>query len=220
MNRSVQLLRDELQSRIGSCDSAALLRKKPARETLPSVVDEIPRGALTEIKGAPSSGRTSLLHSLLAGITYRDEFCALIDVQDSFDPESAEAAGVRLSQLVWVRCGGAVEKGLKAADMLIHGGGFGLAAIDFGNTADSILRRIPMVAWFRLRQGVENTRTAFVVAAGQFHAHPCSVLQISLQRNRTLWHGKMAGCQLHGFEVGARSLRDHRLREQAFRVCG
>lgn len=220
MNRSVQLLREQIQANLGDCDSAAVLRKKPARETLPSVVDEIPRGALTEIAGGVSSGRASLLYSLLAGITFRDEFCVLIDVEDSFDPESAEPAGVRLSQLVWVRCQGGVEQGLKAADLLVHGGGFGLVAIDFGNMGEKSLRRIPMAAWFRLRQGVKNTRTALVVAARQFHAHPCSVLQIQLRRNRTLWQGKPPGRQLHGFDVGACSVRNHRLQEQAFTICG
>ena len=39
----------------------------------------IPRGALTEIVGPASSGRTSLLHSILAGAAARDEVCALVD---------------------------------------------------------------------------------------------------------------------------------------------
>ena len=49
----------------------------------------IPRGALTEIYGPPSSGRTSLLFALLARVTANREYGALIDTSDAFDPASA-----------------------------------------------------------------------------------------------------------------------------------
>ena len=42
----------------------------------------MPRGCLTEIIGAASSGRTSLLISILAAATAREETCALIDAED------------------------------------------------------------------------------------------------------------------------------------------
>jgi recombination protein RecA len=64
----------------------------------------LPRGALTEIVGPTSSGRTSLLLSLLAQATARQEACALVDASDAFDPESAVAAGIDLKRLLWVRC--------------------------------------------------------------------------------------------------------------------
>src|SRR5690242_18717543 len=82
-----------------------------------------PRGCLTEIVGAASSGRTSLLHAALAASTGRGEMCAIVDADDAFDPASAEAAGVRLDRLIWIRCGRNAEHALKAADLLIQGGG-------------------------------------------------------------------------------------------------
>ena len=45
----------------------------------------IPRGCLTEITGPPSSGRTSLLVSILASATARGEACALVDAEDAFE---------------------------------------------------------------------------------------------------------------------------------------
>ncbi len=54
----------------------------------------IPRGALTEVYGPASSGRTSLLFSVLARVTANEEYCALIDTSDAFDPASATEAGV------------------------------------------------------------------------------------------------------------------------------
>src|SRR5690349_21774908 len=94
----------------------------------------LPRGCLTEIFGPASSGRTSLLVSILASATGRQEVCALVDAEDAFDPVSAAAAGVRLERLLWVRSAHNTEHALKAADLLIQGGGFGLVAMDLGDT--------------------------------------------------------------------------------------
>ena len=46
-----------------------------------------------------------MLVATLAASTRREETCVLIDASDSFDPESAAAAGVEFSKLLWVRCG-------------------------------------------------------------------------------------------------------------------
>ncbi len=70
----------------------------------------LPRGAITEITGATSSGRTTLMLAAVAAATRRQETCALIDATDSFDPESASAAGVDLRRLLWVRCNGELPK--------------------------------------------------------------------------------------------------------------
>src|SRR5450432_3419187 len=90
----------------------------------------LPRGCLTEIYGPASSGRTSLLLAILAAATAREEVCALVDAEDAFDPVSAAESGVRLARLLWVRCGGPclerAGQALKAADLLIQGGGFGV----------------------------------------------------------------------------------------------
>src|SRR5215472_16290935 len=68
-----------------------------------SAIGGLPRGALTEIVGEASSGRTSLLLSILSEATGRQETCALVDAEDAFDPHSAAAAGVLLDRLIWVR---------------------------------------------------------------------------------------------------------------------
>lgn len=65
----------------------------------------LPIGGLTELVGPDCSGRSSIALSFLAHVTQAARVCAWIDVSDSFDPESAAAAGVDLSRLLWVRCG-------------------------------------------------------------------------------------------------------------------
>ncbi|MGA2539106.1 MAG: hypothetical protein ABSF53_24075 [Terracidiphilus sp.] len=64
----------------------------------------LPVGAISEITGPVSSGRTSLSLAFLAARTQEDRVCAWVDAHDAFDAESAAANGVALRQLLWVRC--------------------------------------------------------------------------------------------------------------------
>src|SRR5688500_9340979 len=90
---------------------------------------EFPRGAISEITGPPSSGRSTVAYSTLAHATARGEACAFIDATDALNPAAAAAAGARLEQLLWIRVNGHLEHTLKAADLLIHAGGFGLIVL-------------------------------------------------------------------------------------------
>ncbi len=169
---------------------------RPALETVSTGIPEIdramgglPRGCLTEITGPASSGRTSLLTAMLAAATARQETCALVDADDAFHPASASAAGVELSRLLWIRCGHDAAKALKAADLLIAGGGFGLVAMDLGDTPTVTARRIPLHAWFRLRRAVENTPTALVSLALQPNAKTCASLMLECARQEAAWSG-------------------------------
>src|SRR5271157_3290528 len=114
-------LKKQFESVLGG--GALEWQARPAPELVSSgvpavdrVTGGLPRGCLTEIFGAASSGRTSLLVSILAEATARQEVCALVDAEDAFDPASAAATGVRLDRLLWVRCGHRAEYALKAAD--------------------------------------------------------------------------------------------------------
>ena len=89
------------------------LEVRPAPATVSSGIAQIdvltgglPRGALTEIFGPASSGRTSMVLAALADATRRQEVCALVDAGDSLHPESAAAAGLDLRRLLWIRCEG------------------------------------------------------------------------------------------------------------------
>jgi hypothetical protein len=143
---------------------------------------DFPRGRISEIAGPSSSGRTSLLDSLLASATSRGEHCVLIDTRDSFDPPSAAAYGVRLEKLIWIRCRGNAEHALRAADMVLHSGGFGVVALDLADVPAAGLNRIPPTAWFRFRRVVEPTPTIFVVLANRPITKSCSTLLIETRR--------------------------------------
>src|SRR5581483_10559148 len=105
----------------------------------------------------------------------------------AFDPVSAAASGVRLEKLLWVRCGHNAEHALKAADLLIQGGGFGLVALDLGDTPPVIARRISLTSWFRLRRAVENTPTVFLAVSRRQNAKTCATLTLECVRERAEW---------------------------------
>jgi len=274
--------------------------------SLDALTGGIPRGALTEMVGSASSGRTSITMSLIAEITRQQEVCAVIDASDSFDPASAAAAGIVLDRVLWVRCGkhdkpagadraiaqssssapptphvegkpgfeahephapsalpGAartrsnpgfmaslsrvtppakhiswsiqenydarlrhaftgnhgdkrvwrspsapvavvpvneheavvrprnfaqeraarwnrLDQALKATDLLIQSGGFGLILVDLGDIPADQARRIPLTSWFRFRRAVENTPTILLVIARDTCAKTCASLVMNL----------------------------------------
>ncbi len=190
-------------------------QERPAAELLPTGIAELdavtggfPRGALTGIYGPASSGRTSLLLSLLAEASRRQEFCALVDATDSLDPTSAHAAGVDLSRLLWIRCAGNAEHALKATDLLVASGGFGLVAMDLGDVAPQTARRISLASWFRLRRVVEHTPTVLVALEREPNAKTCASLALDLRGGRIHWSGA-PGCShlLRGLSCAAERLK-------------
>lgn len=149
-------------------------------------VGGLPRGAMTEIYGPPCSGRTSLLISALASRTARGEVCALVDARDSFDPETAVAAGVALKQLLWMRCRD-LDKALHATDLLIQSGGFGMVAVDLSDVAAKTVRQVPLNAWFRFRRAVEDTPTILMVLGQESSTKTCASLVLRLEARQARW---------------------------------
>lgn len=124
--------------------------------------------------------------SALASRTAASEVCALVDARDAFDPTSAEAAGVKLKHLLWVRCRN-VDQALRSTDLLIQGGGFGLIALDFGDTPAQAVRYVPLQVWFRFRRAVESTPTILVVLEQESNAKTCASLVLQLHMQQARW---------------------------------
>jgi hypothetical protein len=181
-------------SRLAGVTPASRLAVRPALEMVSSgiaamdaLTGGLPRGCLTEICGPASSGRTTVLLAALAAATRRGEFCVVVDASDALDPQSAAAAGVELDRLLWVRCGEnshqteqRLEQLLRAADLLLESGDFGMIALDLGDLAPQTARRIPLTTWFRFRRAVEHTPTVLLAIERQSSAGSCSSLLIKL----------------------------------------
>jgi len=181
-------------ARLAGVTPASRLVARPTPEMVSSGIAEmdaltggLPRGCLTEICGPACSGRTTLLLAALAAATRRGEFCVLVDASDALDPQSAADAGIELDRLLWVRCGEnsphaehCLEQLLRATDLLLESGGFGLIALDLGDLPPQAARRIPLTTWFRFRRAVEHTPTVLLAVERQSIAGSCSSLLIEL----------------------------------------
>ena len=110
---SAAAIRFQIESALANRFPSALTpAPKIIRSTAPTGVAAVdallegglPVGAITEMVGPQSSGRTSLALSFLAGITRADKVAAWVDVSNTLHPEIAAEAGIDLARLLWVRC--------------------------------------------------------------------------------------------------------------------
>jgi recombination protein RecA len=261
-----------LAKRIPSALTPAPKIFRPVMPTGVAAIDDLldgglPVGAITEMIGPESSGRTSLALSFLAQITRTGSVCAWIDVCDAFHPESASAAGIDLIRLLWVRCGvltenkqssdyhfalpdkylfptpakkglhgggfgphprneikglsnavddllkteaigprcaepqprrqperrsfepnllthtlkaktsnhsskpwSRIEQALRAADLLLQGGGFSAIVLDMAGVAPEYVSRVQLSLWFRYRAAAERTQASILLLT----QHPCA----------------------------------------------
>ena len=112
-----------------------------------------PCGALSELRGGPSSGKTAVALSTMARLP-RGALAAFIDGRGELYPPAAAALGVDLGRLLIVRPPGG-EAGLRlalwAAEALLGSGAFAAVAIDLPRGrafrgADAALRRLTTAA--------------------------------------------------------------------------
>lgn len=182
-----------------------------------------PRGHLSALSGPPSAGRTTLLVGALAAATGGGELAALIDATDRFDPVPAEARGVVLDRVLWIRGTGgstgsagsaesigssrgpgvarALTQALRAFDLVLRAGGFALVALDLGGVPARAIAGLPPATWLRLGRSVEGSRTAALVLADEPVRRSAGGVSLVLERAPARWRGGPAESRL--FEAPA-----------------
>ena len=182
-----------------------------------SLLGGLPRGQLSEITGARSAGVTSLLLQLVAAATRRGDIAALVDTFDRLDVASAAGAGIVLDRLLWIR-GQAItrlqdaglrthpdswgrapgpsglfdrtiDRALKALNLVLQAGGFGVVAIDLADVPPSALKRIPFTTWLRVQRAIEGSDTACVLLTPEPLSRSAGGLTLTLT-GRSSWTGE------------------------------
>jgi RecA/RadA recombinase len=174
------------------------------------------RGALNELCGGRSSGRTAVLLASLAAALHEGESAALIDVDGALDPRAAARMGVPLARLLWVRAGEGAQraagleriagKALTAAGMVLGAGGFALVAVDMGGRTP----RVPGAAWLRLKRSAAGQQAALLVAAPHRLPGALGATALALRPVRPRLDRHHAEPLLLGLEVSARLERGAR----------
>lgn len=96
-----------------------------------------------------------------------------------------------------------LEQFLKATDLILQSGGFGLVALDLAGIPDKFVRRIPLASWFRFQRAVEHTKTALLVISEIPCAQTCAALVMQLCNK---WPA--IGCQPSGKPAHAEILEN------------
>jgi len=162
----------------------------------------LPRGQLSEIVGARSSGRTTLALQTMAAATRRGEIAALVDAFDRLDVASAAEAGIDLDRLLWIRGHAHVQSSnfnlkiddspiahaLKALNLVLQAGGFACVVLDLGDAPLPALKRIPFTTWLRVQRVIEGSDTACLLVAPQPLARSAGGLTLLLT-GRARWSG-------------------------------
>ena len=158
------------------------------REGIDGLLGLFPPGRLSEIVGPRSSGASSLLLALIARITTSGSQgggqVAFVDGMDALDPASAAAAGVDLSALLWVKCGGRLRVALSAADLLVRCPGFALVVLDLDE-----LGPMPASAHMRLQRAVEGGDTILITRSARHREGSPASLVLATRRLAPRWMG-------------------------------
>lgn len=183
-------------------------RKHLEEVSLESAGLSFTRGTLAEFAGGASTGKTSLVLSLLSKLTRAGEVCAVVDSTNGFDPCSAVVSGVEIENLLWVKCGGDLEKAFISADYLVQAKGFGAVWLNLNGLPKRELRAVPKTYWYRYRTRIKETPTFVLVTAEEPVTGSASQHSFTLTRDRVEWSGKGRYKLLKEFSLSLHSRKE------------
>jgi hypothetical protein len=179
---------------LGLGTARALLERRVRDPPLPITLDPLSRllpeglhrGELVELIGDRSSGRFSVVLTLLAAATTAGESAALVDLGDHFDPQDAVRAGVLLERLLWLRPRD-LKQALAATETAINGG-FPLVICDLGSPP---IRggRGAQSSWLRLLAAARSHRAALLVSTPYRASGSAATTVLEARRGRGGWRG-------------------------------
>jgi len=82
----------------------------------------------------------------------------------------------------------AIDRALKALNLVLQAGGFGIVAIDLTDVPAVTLRQIPFTTWPRVQRVIEGSDTACVLVTPEPLARSAGGLTLSLT-SRSTWAG-------------------------------
>ena len=165
----------------------------------------IPRGRISEITGRAGSGKTSIAASFAAFATRRGEVAAWLDASGAFDPESMAAAGVELGRMLWASMKTTTTASrmaratlpyarfaatplarhqsaiVKAAELVLEAGGFGLVVVDFGEAP----RALAHASALRIARAAERSGAAVIAIAPWRMCGTFAALSLAASRAET-----------------------------------
>jgi len=151
-------------------------------------------GGVTELVGPRSSGRTAVAYAVAAAVTATGALAACVDLPDALDAGHAQAAGIRLANVLWVRPPDE-RVALRVAEQILGAGGFRLVLIDLGEAPSPRVAGMPAV-WMRLGRAAVRSGAIVVTVGGRRSAGACAALSLEISRRQVSFSGEGGPCPL------------------------
>jgi hypothetical protein len=159
---------------------------------LPTTIDAVdsllsgglPRGKLVELIGKGSCGRFSVLLAALAATTRGGESAALVDVGNELEARTAEAFGIDLQRLLWIRPGN-LRLAMISTELALHAG-LSLVALDLGMSPVPDGYGIE-AGWLRLARAADAHRAAVVISSPCRVSSTAAAAVLTSSNARPLW---------------------------------
>ncbi len=112
----------------------------------------LPKGGITQLLIPNiSSGGAIVLHEIIDAMQGLAHHVVLIDGKNCFEPITDHPL------LLWIRCNNVLQA-LKATDLVLRDGNLPLVILDFKESLEKELRKIPCSAWYRFQRITEENR--------------------------------------------------------------
>jgi hypothetical protein len=183
---AIDQLRSELRRKFPAAHAPVWRMEEPAEEFFALTRLEAFRGGTISelVPTSPCPVFGLLLAGLLGepeqGVDFPE--VVLVDGGEGFDPDSFTRAAC--SRLLWVRCTSALEM-LQAGDLMVRDGNISTVVMDAVGLDVKQLRSIPASAWWRLKQGAEQTGCRLLVMS-PVPLVPCASLRLALAADLSL----------------------------------
>ena len=186
--------------------------RNPDRSRLPLAVPPLdaflkgglPRGAITEVFGGLSSGKTTLAHVVVAAAIRTGTFAAWIDLPNAFHPEPTS------DRVLWIAPRDAITA-LRAAEHVLEAGGFQVLILDLGGRMSS-RSVVPVSRWLRVARMAARRDVVVLVLSGVHVAGAFAVLSLEACAQHRRFAGGRGPCPV--FEGVESSLHLRRSRHE------
>jgi hypothetical protein len=91
---------------------------------------------------------------------------------------------------LWIRETGDATRALKAMNLVLQAGGFGLVALDLVDVQRSVLQGLPFTTWFRLSRTIDGSQTVALLIGFEHLARSPGGATIALEDSTSLWAGE------------------------------
>ena len=161
-----------------------------------------PLGAITEVFGEPSSGKTTLAHALIAATIRSGGFAAWIDLPNSFYPRHAT------DRVLWVSPRDSVTA-LRATEHVLEAGGFHVVILDLEASTPE-RSAVPASRWLRMARMAARRDAVILVLSVTHVAGAFAALSLETCARHRRFVGSQGPCPVFEGLASSLHLRRHK----------